>query len=88
MATNSSKPSCTQGKVTDLCGVESPDRLSTGRAKDGTMDYLLDGKTVAFEDGFRMSVGQMKVPACFEDFSSFSHIPAETWNRIFPRGEN
>lgn len=69
------------GKVTDFCGVKSDDRLTTGRAKDGTMDYLLDGKLVDFEDGFRMSVGQLGIPSVCS--SSFSHIPVDKWQRIF-----
>ena len=45
------------------------------------MEYLVDGRVVDYEDGFRMSVGQM--PPCWEGFSSFSHIPLERWERIF-----
>jgi hypothetical protein len=49
--------------------------------KDGEHIYVSKGEEIPYEDGFRVCVGQERVPG--EITSTYSHISQERWDAIF-----
>ena len=57
--------------------------VASAISKDGEHIYVSNGEKIPYEDGFRICVGQEKVPLCKDLRSTFSHIPQDRWDAIF-----
>tara|TARA_R100001443_G_scaffold95339_1_gene101884 strand:+ start:2229 stop:2495 length:267 start_codon:yes stop_codon:yes gene_type:complete len=56
--------------------------IKSAITKDNEHIYMVGNEEVPYEEGFRMSVGQEKVP--FVGIrSTFSHISQDRWDSIF-----
>jgi thioredoxin-related protein len=63
-------------------GLEIQGDIKSAITKDREHIYMVGDEQVPYEEGFRMSVGQEKVP--FSDIrSTFSHITQDKWDSIF-----
>jgi|TARA_Y100000592_G_scaffold96105_1_gene163923 hypothetical protein len=68
-------------------GLDLKGNIKSAITKDREHIYMVGDEKVPYEEGFRMSVGQEKVP--FSDIrSTFSHISQDKWDSIFGRKEN
>ena len=61
--------------------------VASAVTKDGEHIYVSNGEKIPYEDGFRISVGQEKVPLCKELVSTFNHISQDKWDLIFGKKE-
>ena len=61
--------------------------VASAISKDGEHIYVSKGEKIPYEDGFRICVGQEKVPLCKELISTFNHISQERWDSIFGKKE-
>jgi len=57
--------------------------VSSAISKDGEHIYVSKGEKIPYEDGFRICVGQEKVPQCKDLISTFGHISQDRWDAIF-----
>ncbi len=63
-------------------GLQLEGDIKSAITKDKEHIYMVGNEEVPFEEGFRMSVGQEKVP--FTGIrSTFSHISQSRWDSIF-----
>ena len=63
-------------------GLEIQGDIKSAITKDREHIYMVGNEQVPYEEGFRMSVGQEKVPGA-DILSTFSHITQDKWDSIF-----